>query len=95
MEQIMTGISVLSANLVETKRATATMMTSAPKTIFVETTTASSSGNRQIQKLIVASQVDLQSVSPSLSCQLLDLQYWQADQPGRDSRGGDEAEQAV
>ena len=70
-EQIMTGISVLSANLVETKRATATMMTSAPKTIFVETTTASSSGNRQIQKLIVASQVDLQSVSHSISCQLL------------------------
>ena len=57
LDQVKIGGSVPGATLVATDRATVTITKSVFKTMFAEMITAGISGARQIQLLIVASQV--------------------------------------
>ena len=51
------GVTAQAADLVHTERGTVTTMQSAPKTMSVETTTASTTGTRQTHKLTAAFRV--------------------------------------
>ena len=57
LEQNMIGLTAQAPDLVQTKRGTVTMITSAFKTMSVEKITAEISGTRQIQTLTAAFQV--------------------------------------
>ena len=57
MEEQTIGVTAQVADLVHTERGTVTTMLSAPKTMSVETTTASTTGIWQKQKLTAAFQV--------------------------------------
>ena len=57
LEQRMIGVTAQAADLVHTERGIVTTMLSAPKTMSVETTTASTTGIWQKQKLTAAFRV--------------------------------------
>ena len=59
LEQLLIGVSAQAAVLVHTERGTVTTMQSAPRTMSVETITASTTGIWQNQKLTAAFQVTL------------------------------------